>query len=73
VKYTEESIRAIADFITASDIKARESGKIQSFRSVESTIESLKRFFTLPEIDTIITNKSDIRDVLCNAGIISTQ
>jgi hypothetical protein len=71
-KYSKESILAIADFIVASEKSTQESDEASTgnFQIIEEKLNNLKRFFTPPEIDTILTNRSDIRDVLCNAGLM---
>ena len=70
-KYTEESILAIADYISTSDENAKSSEKIScNLRSTETKLENLRRFFTPTQISTIISNRCDIRDVLRNAGIL---
>jgi hypothetical protein len=70
-KYTEESILAIADYISTSDENAKSVGKIScGIRTVETKLENLRRFFTPSQINSIISNQCDIRDVLRNAGIL---
>lgn len=71
-KYSKKSILAIADFIAASEKSAQESAGASTgnFQIADEKLNNLKRFFTTPEIDTIISNRSGIRDVLRNAGLI---
>ena len=71
-EYSEEALRALAEYISASDKCAKEPDETYgaAFIAMEPQRGRLRQFFLPQEIDAIIVNSKEIREILSGAGLM---
>ena len=70
--YSNEAMIALAEFIKASDKCSNEPDETYGavFIEIEPKRKRLEQFFTSQERSAIIVNMSEIKKILCEAGLI---